>query len=78
MDGTVYVHENNLGTSNTVHTYLIKIMSWIYARIYGCVVHCYKEDVRNEALEDQITVIILGSVHSTCILQMYLSYVMIL
>jgi len=52
---------------HTVYTYLIKIMSWIY----GCVVvvHCYKEDVRNETLEDQITVIILGSVHSTCIIQ---------
>lgn len=29
-------------------------MSWIY----GCVIHCYKEDVRNETLEDQITAII--------------------
>lgn len=34
------------------------------SRIYGCVVHCYKEDVRNETLEDQITAIILGSVHA--------------
>jgi len=52
---------------HTVYTYLIKIMS----RIYGCVVvvHCYKEDVLNETLEDQITVIMLGSVHSTCIIQ---------
>jgi len=33
------------------------------------VVHCYKEDVRNETLEDQITVIMLGCVHSTCIIQ---------
>lgn len=41
------------------------------SRIYGCVVvvHCYKEDVLNETLEDQITVIMLGSVHSACIIQ---------
>lgn len=34
-------------------------MSWIY----GCVVHCYKEDIRNKTLEDQITVVMLSNVH---------------
>lgn len=34
-------------------------MSWIY----GCVVHCYKEDMRNKTLEDQITVVMLSNVH---------------